>query len=190
MIHLLSKAFAIVSMLALAIAPSLGTPAVAKASGLTVAQATTLKVGSPIAKLFVPRFGKSWARVVYEGTSVSKVLTPLGIGHFSKSGLPGQPGNFALAAHRFASGGAFLNIDKLKKGDRAIVETSKKRFTYRLIASKVVEPTDTWVINSKPEGLTVPVTSKSLMTFITCTPVHVNTHRYVAWFELVSEEKL
>jgi sortase A len=149
-----------------------------------------IKLGAPIAKLYVPRFGKTWARVVYEGTSVAKVLTPLGIGHYSSSAFPGQEGNFALAAHRFASGGAFLNIDKLRKGDLAFVVTTNQKFTYRFLQSKIVDPQDTWVIDPMPPGMTAQPLTDHLMTFTTCTPVHVNTHRYIAWFEQIGTEKV
>ena len=159
-------------------------------SAVRVGHPSVIKERSAIAKLFVPRFGKNWSRVVYEGVSVSRVLTPLGIGHYPKTALPGQEGNFAMAAHRFASGGAFLKIDKLQKGDLAYVETATMRFTYKFLMSKIVLPSDVWVVDPEPAGLTVPTTSSALMTFTTCTPVHVNTHRYIAWFELISEADL
>ncbi|MEY4449661.1 MAG: hypothetical protein RLZZ304_36 [Actinomycetota bacterium] len=143
-----------------------------------------------VAKLSIPRFGSDWKRVVYEGTSVNKVLTPYGVGHYTKTALPGQVGNFALAAHRAGSGGPFRNIDKLVAGDLAIVETASSRYTYRFLQSKVVEPSAIGVIAPDPMGLTAMHSSGSLLTLTTCTPIHVNTHRYVAWFELVSAETL
>jgi sortase A len=152
--------------------------------------ASAIPQPTAIAKLRIPRFGSDWTRVVYEGTSVNNVLTPYGVGHYTKTALPGQLGNFALAAHRAGSGGPFRNIDKLVEGDLAVVETASLRFTYRFLQSKVVEPSAIGVIAPDPMGLTAIHSSDSLLTLTSCTPIHVNTQRYVAWFELVSAEAL
>lgn len=138
-----------------------------------------------IAKLLIPRFGADWQRVVYEGTSISKVLTPYGVGHYKGSAGPGEVGNFALAAHRAGSGGPFRNIDKFVAGDLVVVETATQRFTYRFLESKVVTPEETGVIQPLPEGLTKFSSSNAYLTLTSCTPVHINTHRIAAWFELV-----
>lgn len=145
-----------------------------------------------IATISIPRFGAGWVRVVYEGTSVSRVLTPFGVGHYSATSLPGEPGNFALAAHRAGSGGPFRNIDKFVTGDEVIVETSTSRFVYRYLESKVVEPSEVGVIAKWPVGLTAAAhpLNDSFLTLTSCTPIHVNTHRYVAWFELISIQDL
>ncbi len=143
-----------------------------------------------IAKLTVPRFGSTWTRVVYEGTSVGKVLTPLGVGHYKNSAMPGDVGNFALAAHRAGSGGPFRKIDKLQSGDIATVETTTKRYRYRFLQSKVVSPSDVDVISANPKELTADRSSNSLLTLTSCTPIHVNINRYVVWFELISSEPI
>lgn len=152
--------------------------------------ASAIPQPTAIAKLSIPRFGSDWTRVVYEGTSVNNVLTPYGVGHYTKTVLPGQVGNFALAAHRAGSGGPFRNIDKLVEGDLAVVETATSRYTYRYLQSKVVEPSAIGVVAPDPIGLTAEHSSDALLTLTTCTPIHVNTQRYVAWFELVSAEAL
>ena len=145
---------------------------------------------SAIAKLRIPRFGADWQRVVYEGTSISKVLTPYGVGHYLGSASPGEVGNFALAAHRAGSGGPFRNIDKFVEGDLVFVETATHRFTYRYLESKVVAPEETGVIQPLPEGLTKFATSNAYLTLTSCTPVHINTHRIAAWFELIDAATL
>ena len=160
------------------------------ASPATSTSAEDSSKPAALAKLSVPRFGNEWTRVVYEGTSVSRVLTPLGVGHYKNSAQPGQTGNFALAAHRAGSGGPFRKIDELVEGDLAYVETATERFTYRFIQSKVVDPADVDVISSNPTELTVTGHSDALMTLTSCTPVHVNTQRYVVWFELIATEKI
>ena len=139
-----------------------------------------------VAKIWVPRFGANWSRLVYEGTSISKVLTPLGVGHYSGTSLPGEEGNFAIAAHRAGSGGPFRNIDKFQLGDVIIVERGGMRFTYRYLKRQVVDPAEVWVIAPKPTGIEDVSEAKSFLTLTSCTPIHINTHRYVAWFELIN----
>src|SRR5690606_33130481 len=61
----------------------------------------------PFAVLHVPRWGDEYARPIAEGTALRSVLNEIGIGHYVGTQLPGEFGNFALAAHRKAYGGAF-----------------------------------------------------------------------------------
>jgi sortase A len=144
------------------------------------------KIGEAIAEMTAPRLGATWKKTIYEGTSLSKVLTPLGPGHYTMTQMPGQLGNFAVAGHRFGSGGPFLNIDKFRKGDLVFVKTKASKFTYRFVQAKVVLPSEVGVLLPMPKGLTAPHASDALLTLQTCTPVHINTKRLIVWFELVS----
>ena len=172
------------------------TFSVAQSAGPTPKATSSDSPATPavVARLTVPRFGDSWSRLVYEGTSINRVLTPLGVGHYSQSGKPGEIGNFALAAHRAGSGGPFRNIDKLRAGDLAYVEANGQRFTYRYLQSKIVEPSAIGVIAPKPLGLTAVTAAGSgagaYLTLTSCTPIHVNTQRFVVWFELVATNDL
>lgn len=156
---------------------------------LDVSQASNsdLDAGDIFAKIYVPRFGQDYVRNIAEGTSVSKVLNTIGIGHYPSTQMPGEVGNFAIAGHRAGNGGPMRNIDKLVSGDLAYVETANKRYTYRFLQSKVVSPEDVGVIAPVPEGLKGAVATASYLTMTTCTPIYINTERYVAWFELVGE---
>jgi sortase A len=149
---------------------------------------TSLQVGKVFAKLYVPRFGKNYVHAIAEGTSLSKVLNAVGMGHYVSTQMPGEVGNFAIAAHRAGNGGPFRNIDKFRAGDLAYVETSTTWFTYRYLQTAIVKPKAIGVIYPKPLGLTVMTTSKSFLTLTSCTPIHVNTDRIVAWFELIRED--
>lgn len=149
---------------------------------------TSLEVGLVFAKLRVPRFGDDYVRQIASGTSVEKVLNTIGIGHYINTSMPGEVGNFALAGHRSGNGGPMRNIDKLTTGDLAYVETADRIYTYRFIESAVVAPEDTWVIDSQPKTLEGKTSSGKLLTLTTCTPIYVNTERYIAWFEQIAEE--
>jgi sortase A len=146
-----------------------------------------LATGQIFAKLYVPRFGKDYVRNIAEGTSVSMVLNTIGIGHYPSTQMPGEVGNFAIAGHRAGNGGPMRNIDKLVTGDLAYVETTNKRYTYRFLQYKVVSPDALGVIKPVPEGLNGAVATASYLTMTTCTPIYINTERFIAWFELVGE---
>ena len=171
---------AMVVTLGLLLASTLGSASVSAAT-----QAP--KEGTPIATMTASRLGSKWVETIYEGTSLKRVLTPLGLGHYSMTQMPGEIGNFAVAGHRAGSGGPFRNIDKFRKGDLVVVKTKQATFTYRYLQTKVVEPSEVEILLPEPSGLTVPRKSDSLLTLQTCTPIHVNTKRLIVWFELVKK---
>lgn len=144
-----------------------------------------LKPMAVIGQLYVPRFGKTYVRTIQEGTTAS-VLNGAGLGHYTGTQLPGDQGNFAVAGHRAANGGPLLNIDKFRRGDLAFVKTKTDWFTYRWVASKIVKPNVVSVVYPVPVGMPGAENGGSYMTLTSCTPVHVNTYRIAAWFELVN----
>lgn len=151
---------------------------------------SALKVGDVFAKLYVPRFGEGYVRNIAEGTSLSKVLNTVGLGHYLGTQMPGQVGNFAIAGHRAGNGGPMRLIDKFQDGDLIYVETATTRFTYRYLESKIVSPQEIGVIAPEPAGLTKKSGPGKYLTLTTCTPIHVNTDRFIAWFEQVAEQPL
>ncbi len=144
-----------------------------------------LKVGDIFAKIRIPRFGDDYVRNIAEGTSVTKVLNTVGIGHYVGTAMPGEVGNFALAGHRSGNGGPMRNIDKFQAGDQVIVETTTDTYNYRYLESAIVKPDALGVIAEVPEGLSSAMVNGKYLTLTTCTPIYVNTERYIAWFELI-----
>ena len=151
---------------------------------------SALKVGDVFAKLYVPRFGEDYVRNIAEGTSLSKVLNTVGIGHYVGTQMPGEVGNFAIAGHRAGNGGPMRLIDKFQDGDLIYVETATTRFTYRFLESKIVSPQEIGVIAPEPAGLTKKSGPGKYLTLTTCTPIYVNTDRFIAWFEQIAEQPL
>lgn len=150
------------------------------------------QVGEVFAKLRAPRLGADYVRNIAEGTSIDRVLNTVGIGHYASSQMPGEVGNFALAAHRAGNGGPFRNIDKFQAGDLVTIETADGVFTYQYLDQAVVPPTALDVIAKEPNALDLPASSElktkaggKFLTLTTCTPIYVNTDRLVVWFELV-----
>ncbi|MFM6939083.1 MAG: sortase [Rhodoluna sp.] len=171
---------------------AIGTTLALSVAGATSATATPvlpgpifLKPMAVIGQLYVPRFGKTYVRTIQEGTTPS-VLNGAGLGHYIGTQLPGDQGNFAIAGHRAANGGPMLKIDKFRKGDLAFVKTKTDWFTYRWVSTKIVKPTDVSVVYPVPVGMPGAESGGSYLTLTSCTPIHVNTFRIAAWFELVS----
>jgi len=135
-------------------------------------------------RMYVPRFGESWTRLIAEGTRWHPVLNEIGIGHYTTTVMPGEVGNFAIAAHRGGFGGAFRDIDKLTDGDRVYIETKNTWFIYKFLETEVVPPTDVGVIAPVPVKLDGATSGSRYLTMTSCTPIFVNTERIISWFEL------
>lgn len=138
------------------------------------------------ARMYIPRFGEDWTRLIGEGTRWHPVLNEIGVGRYSQSSMPGEVGNFAVAGHRGGFGGAFRDIDKLVDGDRVYIETEDTWFVYKYLESEIVKPTEIGVIADVPEKLDVAVEGGRYLTMTSCTPIYVNTDRFIVWFELES----
>lgn len=155
-----------------------GTPAPEPAA--PVVRAEPKRTGTVIGVLRVPRFGTSYVRTIAQGTGTAELSTfQLGIGHYTGTQMPGQIGNFAIAGHRSAYGGAMHLIDRLRPGDPIIVETRDGWYTYRFEARRVVKPTAVSAIAAVPfKPRATP--EKRMITLTTCTPLYSTALRYVA----------
>ena len=112
-----------------------------------------------------------------EGTD-NKSIT-LSVGHFPKTAMPGQVGNFAVVGHRSYRYGAYFNrLDELESGDIVRVKTVDGVFSYAVDSKMVVEPTDTWVLEPS---------ETATMTLVTCTPIRTATHRLIIKGHLIQE---
>ncbi|WRS30837.1 class C sortase [Actinomycetaceae bacterium MB13-C1-2] len=115
---------------------------------------------------------------VYHGTSDQVLLK--GVGHLQRTSLPvgGVGTRSVLTGHRgLADAEIFTHLDRVKEGDTFSVEVMGEVFTYRVIETKVVEPNETEEIRAVPD--------KDLVTLITCTPLGINTHRFLVTGERV-----
>lgn len=141
------------------------------------------EVGRPFALMYIPRLSdKVWGLPVIQGTDAEQLAE--GVGHYLDTAMPGQVGNFATAAHRATNGEPFRDIDRLKEGDQVIVETEQGWFTYELDKDKIVQPTDTWVIDPVP-GSPDATPTEALITLTTCNPRWASYERWIWWGHLV-----
>ncbi|MBO0811713.1 MAG: class E sortase [Microlunatus sp.] len=141
--------------------------------------------GDAIALMSIPAIGVK-AVPVLQGTNLDVLAR--GIGHYRRTALPGQVGNFAVAGHRITHGEPFANLLEMNKGDKIIVETRTKIFTYQLDEaprSLTVEDTDSWVIEPVP-GHPHRKPTKKLITLTTCQDLFHSPDRSVGFGHLVA----
>lgn len=109
---------------------------------------------------------------IYHGTS-DDTLTK-GVGHLEGTSLPvgGRSQHAVLTAHRgLPEATLFDNLHKVQLGDRFTVELFGEVLTYEVIDTQVIEPEDTGTLRA--------VEGEDLVTLVTCTPLGINTHRYL-----------
>lgn len=143
-----------------------------------------LALGHPFAFLRIPRFGRHWRFAIVQGTGLPQLA--LGPGHVPGTALPGQAGNFAVAAHRVTAGNPFYHLNDLKPGDKILVDTATVTFVYQVTRSELVLPDDTAVLDPVP-GHPRQRPRQALVTLITCDPPWTGTHRIIVFGALRSE---
>lgn len=165
-----------------------GTPLVPPST-----QASSVDYGEPVigadpvpatgfATLYVPRFGADYVRPIGEGVSLSAVLNnpELGIGHYEKTQLPGELGNFALAAHRTTWGAPFKQIAELKVGDKLYVQTADGWYTYAFRSLEYVWPTGVGVLEPVPQAPGTDPLDR-VITLTSCNPMFSAAERIIAY---------
>jgi len=169
-------------------APSMPAATAPEPSGAPPAQDFGLPVVAPqpehsdvIGNLWVPRFGADYVRTIAQGTTTDVLnSTRLGVGHYDDTQMPGDVGNFAIAAHRSAYGGGLHLIDKLQVGDPIVVETEDGWYVYRFTNLEYVLPTAVQVLAPVPQHPGVPAGDR-LITLTTCNPLYSTAERIAAY---------
>ncbi|WUH54432.1 class E sortase [Streptomyces sp. NBC_00442] len=129
---------------------------------------------------------------IAQGTSKAKVLDKGMIGHYDEAGLKtampsDATGNFAVAAHRNTHGEPFRYINRLKAGDKVIVETQDAYYTYEITSAlPQTPPSNVSVLKPIPvgSGFTKP---GRYLTLTTCTPEFTSTYRLIVWGKMVDD---
>ena len=130
--------------------------------------APRLATGQPFATLRIPALGQHWKFAIVQGTDLAQLA--LGPGHVPGTGLPGQRGNFVVAAHDVTAGNPFLHLGSLHRPDRIYVTTRTHVYEYVVQSRQKVRYTDVGMELPSP-GHPGRAPSRALITFITCTPV-------------------
>jgi sortase A len=112
--------------------------------------------GEVIGEIQVPRLGLNV--MVVQGDSPANLRRA--VGHLSKSALPGEWGNVALAGHRDTF---FRPLRDIRLGDEIRFKTRERNFEYLVESIEIVAPTDIRVLE--------PSTGHDL-TLLTCFPFY------------------
>lgn len=141
--------------------------------------------------IYIQRLGNKWSKPVVEGVDLDQLAK--GVGHFPKSAQAGQVGNFAVAAHRATHGEPFAYLDRIRPGDRVVVETKTNWFVYVVDeqknpnpdhpAWKLVDPSYGEVVLPVPEQPGVKP-KKKLITLVTCNPRWGSSTRLIVYGHL------
>jgi sortase A len=110
--------------------------------------------GSVVGRLEIPRLGVD---AIVRAGSDARTLR-LAVGHIPGTALPGEGGNIGLAAHRDTF---FRRLGDIREGDDVRVVTPEGTFVYRVEGTKVVNPSDVWVLDP---------TDQPALTLVTCYP--------------------
>ncbi|GAA0619798.1 class E sortase [Streptomyces crystallinus] len=128
---------------------------------------------------------------IAEGISKRGVLDKGYVGHYPGTAQPGRAGNFALAGHRNTHGEPFRRLDRLRPGDRIVVETRDAVFIY--LVDRTLPQT-----SARDGQVIAPVPRSDVrtaygygergyyVTLTTCTPEFTSRYRLVVWGKLAS----
>jgi sortase A len=133
---------------------------------------------SPSAKKSMGRLQIPALRVnvkIYEG--VTDAQFNLGVGQLQGVPAPGTVGNIVIGGHRTSAKRPFVNIDRLKDGDRINVFRNGRKFQYVVTKTFVVTKHALWILKPTPN---------STLTLFSCHPKGRTSHRYVIRATFVS----
>jgi sortase A len=127
--------------------------------------------------------------IIREGVTAKTLRTS--VGHIPATALPGAKGNFAIAAHRDT---LFRALKDIQKGDQVTVQSGSKSYTYEVLGTRIVKPSNVSVLRSDGGGLETTdaenQTAPRLLTMITCYPFYYvgsAPKRFVVQARLISE---
>jgi sortase A len=146
--------------------------AASEQAGGDIPIASTVAANEVFGNMYVPAFGDSFVNRLAEGTSRTEVLnvSEKGIGRYETTQMPGEPGNFAVAAHRSGPRTTpFKEVMNFRVGDPVFVETAEGWYTYRFRSLEYVWPDEVDVLAPFPRLDGVPGVDQ-ILTLTTCHP--------------------
>lgn len=126
--------------------------------------------------LSIPQIGVELP--LYLGSSADNLLRGAAI--LGQTSLPigGNSTNCVICGHRTWNGDDKLrDIEQLQVGDEITIQNPWEELTYAVVDIQVILPTDSDRLLIQP--------GEDLVSIFTCTPIHVNTHRYLVILERV-----
>ena len=114
-----------------------------------------------------------------------------GVAHFAVPGAsakPGEIGNFVVSGH--SAGNIYQQSDykfifsgltRMGGGDLIYMDYNSKRYTYRVIGTRTVDPSDVGALRA----ITTDNNGKPMITLITCTPLGTSKYRLLVYGEQI-----
>lgn len=123
----------------------------------------------------IPSIGLEGVGTIVDSNDLDKSLV-----HLPGSALPGEKGNVFISGHsslpQFYRPGnfkaIFANLPKVKKGDEIIVNAGGQKFEYIVEGLRIVDPSETWVINP-------PDNTGRYISLMTCVPPGLYLERLI-----------
>jgi|SRR5579863_3270812 len=112
--------------------------------------------GGVLGRIDIPRLDLS--AIVIEGTG--RTTLRRAVGHIAGTALPGQRGNVGISGHRDTF---FRPLRNMRKDDIITVTTLDGRYSYRVVSTSIVRPSDVAVL--APDG-------NEILTLVTCYPFY------------------
>lgn len=144
--------------------------------------------------LMIPKLNVEVPVVFGSKTDVSSMNVAMsnGVANFSVPGAsakPGEIGNFVISGH--SAGNVYQNtnykfifsgLPRLVEGDLIYMDYEGVRYTYKLIGTMIVDPSDVnslvRIANDNPD--------KPLITLLTCYPLGTSKQRYIVYAEQIN----
>ena len=171
--------------------PAIPAPHVAPSPAPGAPESLAPVTGALLGRIEIGRLNIS--SMVREGVD-DKTLS-VAVGHVPSTALPGQAGNFAIAAHRDT---LFRALKDIQKGDVVTFESPNGTYSYEVASTEIVKPSDVSVLQPDGGGLIPGVTSSAnassqpkLLTMITCYPFYYvgsAPKRFIVEAKLVSTD--
>lgn len=137
-------------------------------------------IGKVFGLMIIPAFGADYYRPIAQGTGTVEVLNKGEIGHYPGTQMPGEVGNFAVAAHRTSYGKPFNQLSSLRIGDHIFVETADGWYQYDFRNLEYVKPTGVGVIAPVPQADGTQPTDR-IMTMTSCNPLFSAAERIIGY---------
>ncbi len=135
----------------------------------------TIADGDAIGRVAVPSVGIDY--VFVQGTSEADLEK--GPGHYPETGLPGQGKTIGIAGHRTTYLAPFRKIAEIDEGDDVVLRMPYGKFTYEVVKTEVVDPTDVAVVDD---------VGVERVVLTACHPLYSAAQRYVITANLKSAE--
>lgn len=136
--------------------------------------------GEVFGLMWIPRFGSDYSVKLAGGVNEPTSLNVGAIGHYPGTSMPGDVGNFAVAAHRGSHGAPFMNLPSLQVNDALVVETPEGWYTYRYRSMEYVAPTSVDVLLPVPRQEAAQPTER-IITMTTCSPRYGSYERLISY---------